>query len=70
MYTKNRLIGFLKDLDARLDQDIEIITLGGSALSLLDIKDSTEDIDFFIKGILYVDMENVLDKLKDKYERS
>jgi len=69
MYTKNRLIHFLEDLDTKLDRNIEIITLGGSALSLLGLKHSTGDIDFFVKGIVYEDMENLLEKLKDKYKK-
>lgn len=69
MYNKKKLITFLEDLDEKLKGDIEIITLGGSALSLLDLKDFTQDIDFFIKGLNYEEMEGILEKLKDKYRR-
>lgn len=46
--TKDDLLMFIHKLDSFLDKPITIIALGGTALTLLDIKSSTRDIDFII----------------------
>lgn len=45
---KNDLLDFLQELSKYLPQKIELVAVGGTALTLLDIKDSTIDIDFDI----------------------
>lgn len=46
--SKNDLINLIKDIDTKLDRKITLIAIGGTALTLLGIKDSTRDIDLLI----------------------
>ncbi len=55
------------NLDALLERPIEIIVVGGSALSLLKLKDRTKDIDLFIRGISYEEFSPILENLKIHY---
>ncbi len=48
--TKTALLAFLEKLDSFLDTPIILIALGGTALTLLDIKLSTRDIDLIISS--------------------
>lgn len=71
-YDKQKLIGFLKDLDEALaeeepDKTIDITVLGGSAMSMLGIRDETHDIDFFYKGLSYDRFSKIVEKLYPKY---
>ena len=43
---KQILLDFLKNIDDKLPHKITIIAVGGTALTLLNIKESTKDIDF------------------------
>ncbi len=42
------LLNFLKNIDGKLPHEILIVAIGGTALTLLNLKDSTKDIDFDI----------------------
>ncbi len=44
--TKQELLYFLKSIDSKLSRKIIIIAIGGTALTLLNLKPSTRDIDF------------------------
>lgn len=46
MPSKGDLIGFLKVVDENLEKKINLIAVGGTAMTLLDLKPSTIDIDF------------------------
>lgn len=46
--TKDDLVAFIQKLDSFLDKPITVIALGGTALTLLEIKSSTKDIDFIM----------------------
>ncbi len=48
--TKEDLLAFIQHLDSFIDKPITIIALGGTALTLFDIKSSTRDIDFIISS--------------------
>lgn len=48
MSTKKDLIKWLKDIDTKLDKSITLIAVGGTAMTLLNLKESTKDIDFCI----------------------
>lgn len=48
MLTKNSLIEWLKKIDNKLNRPITLIAIGGTALVLLNLKESTIDIDFDI----------------------
>lgn len=43
---KEKLLNFLKTIDGKLPHKITIIAIGGTALTLLNLKESTRDIDF------------------------
>jgi Nucleotidyltransferase of unknown function (DUF6036) len=43
---RSRLFEFLEEVDKELDFEITLVAVGGTALTLLDIKASTIDIDF------------------------
>ena len=49
MVDKSELLDFLEILDKNLERPIEIIAVGGTAMTLLGIKTSTIDIDFEVK---------------------
>lgn len=50
-FNKKKFLHFIKKLDENLSKPIYIIALGGTALSLINLKDKTKDIDFFMEGI-------------------
>lgn len=43
---KKSLLDFLSEIDRKLKRKITLIAAGGTALTLLDLKSSTIDIDF------------------------
>lgn len=45
---KNVLLDFLKILDDELDEKVTLVAVGGTAMTLLDVKKSTIDVDFTI----------------------
>lgn len=49
-FNKKRLLEFLELLDAELENPVELTAVGGTAMTLLHIKDSTVDIDFDVTG--------------------
>ncbi len=50
MVDKDELLDFLETLDKKLEKQIELIAVGGTAMTLLGIKTSTIDIDFEVKS--------------------
>jgi hypothetical protein len=47
---KSELLNFLEELDKELGRKITLIAVGGTAMTLLDLKPSTIDIDFTISS--------------------
>ncbi len=45
---KRFLLDFLEELDKELDRKITLVAVGGTAMTLLDLKNSTIDVDFTI----------------------
>ena len=45
---KTELLEFIKQLDAYLDEETILVAIGGTALTLLNIKSSTRDIDLIV----------------------
>ncbi len=43
---KQRLFDFIEELDKELTEKIRITAVGGTAMTLLDLKNSTRDVDF------------------------
>lgn len=62
MITKNDLIAWLKEIDKKLNTDIVLIAVGGTAMTLLGLKSSTIDIDFCLSSKDEKEFESVLDK--------
>jgi hypothetical protein len=48
---KSALIDLLEVLNEDLTKKITLVAVGGTAMTLLDLKDSTIDIDFTIPGV-------------------
>ena len=67
LYNKEDTLRFFRDLDDLLDRQIEIVAIGGTALTLLNLKKETKDFDFFIGGVNYEEFANILEKLSSKY---
>ncbi len=45
---KSMLLEFLQSLDAEVSREITVVAVGGTAMTLLDVKPSTVDIDFTV----------------------
>jgi len=45
---KEELLEFMSKLDSFMDGELTLVALGGTALTLLDLKDSTRDIDLIL----------------------
>lgn len=57
---KTKLLDFLEVLDGNLPKKIRLIAVGGTALTLLDVKASTIDIDFTIPDGDFEEFEKAL----------
>ena len=49
-YTRIDLINWLKQVDKRLEKPMTLVALGGTAMVLLSLKESTKDVNFCIEG--------------------
>ena len=67
MVDKSELLDFLEILDKNLERPIEIIAVGGTAMTLLGIKTSTIDIDFEVKPEEYPTLKKGLSILPHGY---
>lgn len=65
-FNKKEFLAFIKRLDEILDKPIYIIAIGGSALSLINLKDKTKDMDFFVAGIDFEDFDALIEKVAEK----
>lgn len=65
-YTKDDFLIFLNKLDIRLKEHIFIIALGGTALSLMGLKEKTKDMDFFMEGVDFDYFDSVIEKLSEE----
>jgi hypothetical protein len=59
-FDKDRLIGFLQELERQLSRSITLVAAGGTALTLLGVKPSTIDADFTIPGEDYDEFQSAL----------
>jgi hypothetical protein len=62
MIPKAELLTWLKKLDKRLERDIVIVAVGGTAMTLLGLKSTTIDVDFCISSHARKFFEDALDK--------
>ncbi len=63
MLNKDKLLEILKEMDSSIDYKVTLILLGGSALSLLELKQGTEDIDY----IFLTDKKEEFELLCEKF---
>jgi len=59
---KEPLLSLIKEIDAHLERKIDLYAVGGTAMTLLDLKASTKDIDFNLKPSDYKEFKNALAK--------
>ena len=50
MITKRDLLNWLKEVDGKLGRDMIVVAVGGTAMTLLDLKESTRDVDFCVES--------------------
>lgn len=62
MITRKDLLDWLKRIDTRLKKKITLIAVGGTAMTLLNFKESTIDVDFDISREDYDSFKNAIDK--------
>lgn len=66
-FDKRRLMEFLKVMDEELDKPIELTAVGGTAMTLLGLKDSTADMDFDLEERHASEFKKVLETLPHGY---
>jgi hypothetical protein len=62
-FEKKKLLNFLNNIDCEVNKKITLIAVGGTAMTLLDIKSSTIDIDFTIPNEDYNVFVSALKKI-------
>lgn len=67
-FDKSRLIDFLEIIEAEISRDIIIVAVGGTAMTLLDLKPSTIDIDFTIPSDYYQEFQNAIDSVSHGFK--
>ena len=60
---KSKLLEFLQVLDYELKRKITLVAVGGTAMTLLDIKPSTIDVDFTIPSEDYNEFNQTLNNI-------
>jgi hypothetical protein len=56
-FDKSRLLDFLETLDNEMTERITIVAVGGTAMTILNLKTSTIDIDFTVPSSDYQEFE-------------
>jgi hypothetical protein len=65
---KSRLLDFLETLDNEMSKRITLVAVGGTAMTILDLKTSTIDIDFTIPSSDYPEFENALKSVQHGFK--
>lgn len=65
---KSRLLDFLAVLDVELHRKITVVAVGGTAMTLLDLKHSTIDIDFNVLSVDHGDFNKALANLSHGFK--
>ena len=65
---KSVLLKFLKVLDAEVSREITVVAVGGTAMTLLDLKPSTIDIDFTVPDEDYQEFQEANDRLRHGFK--
>jgi hypothetical protein len=61
---KSRLTEFLEEIDKELDSKITLVAAGGTAMTLLDVKTSTIDVDFTGPADSISELNSALERLQ------
>lgn len=64
MIDKNALLDYLAEIDALLSRKIMLIAVGGTAMTLLNLKATTRDVDFCLEGEDYELFEKAISRKK------
>ena len=64
---KEPLVALIKEIDSKLTRKIDLYAVGGTAMTLLDLKASTQDIDFNLKPEDYAEFIKAKDKVVHGY---
>jgi len=64
----SKLLDFLGEVDKELDRKITIVAVGGTAMTLLNGKPSTRDVDFTIPSEFYDEFEDALRVIPHGFE--
>ncbi len=62
MIGRNELVKWLRSIDRKLHKKLTLIAVGGTAMTLLDLKSSTRDVDFCLRSEDKMEFEKVLDR--------
>lgn len=62
-FDKSTVFGFLQEVDKELKRKITLVAAGGTAMTLLDVKSSTIDIDFTIPAQDHEEFETALSSI-------
>ena len=65
---RTELLAFLKELDSEFTRPVRLNAVGGTALTLLDVKPSTIDVDFDATKTDRVELERVLNRLNPGFK--
>jgi hypothetical protein len=65
---KSALLNFLKEVDKELEVPITLVAVGGTALTLLDAKASTMDVDFTIPSNDYAIFKETLGRISHGFK--
>lgn len=66
-FNKQRLMEFLEVVDKELEEPVELTAVGGTAMTLLGLKDSTLDIDFDVEADRAIGFRKTLARLHHGY---
>lgn len=74
MITNHDLLDWLQEVDKKLSRNMTVIAVGGTALTILGLKESTRDVDFCISSKNFIDFKKaavtkkfVVDLFQDGY---
>jgi len=65
---KKRLTGFLDEVDKELDRRVTLVAVGGTAMTLLNLKPSTLDVDFTGPADSIRELESALERLQPGFK--
>lgn len=67
MINKQALLDYLKRIDSVLPEKIMLIAIGGTAMTLMDLKPTTRDIDFCLDARDYELFKKAISKVRGKF---